>query len=161
MQSQKRLKRKTWFFLALMVLFNSAGDTLLSRGMKQVGAVRFSSPAILWHLLLRILSTASIWLGIASLLVFFVCYLLLLSWADFSFVMPATATVFVVVPLLGAVLLQEQVSATRWAGVLIICLGVALVSRTPASSTRAATHACSATPRAPLSPAGATASETR
>jgi drug/metabolite transporter (DMT)-like permease len=159
MQSQKRLKRKTWFFLVLMVLFNSAGDTLLSRGMKQVGAVGFSSPSLLWHTLLRILSTASIWLGIASLLVFFACYLLLLSWADFSFVMPATATVFVVVPLLGALLLHEHVSGTRWAGVVIICLGVALVSRTPASSTRAVANARS-TPPAPLS-AGATASETR
>jgi hypothetical protein len=135
MPSQKRLKRKTYFFLALMVLFNSAGDTLLSRGMKQVGSVTFGSPELMWHTLLRILSTGSIWLGIASLLSFFVCYMLLLTWADFSFVMPATAAVFVVVPLLGAFLLHEHVSATRWAGVVIICLGVALVSRTPATTT--------------------------
>src|SRR5579862_3032351 len=137
MQSQNRLKRKTYLFLALMVLFNSAGDTLLSRGMKQVGAVTFGPPQFLWHTLLRILGTGSIWLGIASLLSFFVCYLLLLSWADFSFVMPATAAVFVVVPLLGAFLLHEHVSPTRWLGVVIICLGVALVSRTPATTTPA------------------------
>ncbi len=118
-----------------MVLFNSAGDTLLSRGMKQVGSVKFGSPELMWQTLLRILSTGSIWLGIASLLSFFVCYMLLLTWADFSFVMPATAAVFVVVPLLGAFLLHEHVSPTRWAGVVIICLGVALVSRTPAATT--------------------------
>ena len=118
-----------------MVVFNSAGDTLLSRGMKQVGSVKFGAPGLMWHTLLRILSTGSIWLGIASLLSFFVCYMLLLSWADFSFVMPATAAVFVVVPLLGAFLLHEHVSETRWFGVVIICLGVALVSRTPATTT--------------------------
>ena len=137
MSQQKRLRRKTFLFLALMVLFNSAGDTLLSRGMKEVGEIRFGAPALLWHELLRILGTGSIWLGIASLLSFFVCYLLLLSWADFSFVMPATASVFVVVPLLGAFLLHEHVSVTRWIGVVIICIGVALVSRTPATTTGA------------------------
>jgi drug/metabolite transporter (DMT)-like permease len=137
MSHQKHLKKKTFLFLALMVLFNSAGDTLLSRGMKEVGEIRFGAPVLVWHELLRILGTGSIWLGIASLLSFFVCYLLLLSWADFSFVMPATASVFVVVPLLGAFLLHEHVSATRWVGVAIICIGVALVSRTPATTTAA------------------------
>lgn len=135
MSKETRLKQKTFLFLTLMVLFNSAGDTLLSRGMKQVGEIRFGAPVLMWRELLRILGTGSIWLGIGSLLSFFICYLLLLSWADFSFVMPATASVFVVVPLLGAFLLHEHVSATRWLGVVIICIGVALVSRTPASTT--------------------------
>jgi drug/metabolite transporter (DMT)-like permease len=151
MSHRKRLKQKTLLFLALMVLFNSAGDTLLSRGMKQVGEIRFGAPGLMWHELLRILGTGSIWLGIVSLLSFFVCYLLLLSWADFSFVMPATASVFVVVPLLGAFLLHEHVSVTRWIGVAIICVGVALVSRTPAATT---TQPSSAAPGVP-SPAGA------
>ena len=148
MSQQKRLKRKTFLFLALMVLFNSAGDTLLSRGMKEVGEIRFGAPALMSHELLRILGTGSIWLGIASLLSFFVCYLLLLSWADFSFVMPATASVFVVVPLLGAFLLHEHVSVTRWVGVVIICVGVALVSRTPATTTGAGSSASAELPSA-------------
>jgi drug/metabolite transporter (DMT)-like permease len=131
-----------------MVLFNSAGDTLLSLGMKQVGEIRFGAPVLMWHELLRILGTGSIWLGIAGLLSFFVCYLLLLSWADFSFVMPATASVFVVVPLLGAFLLHEHVSATRWVGVAIICIGVALVSRTPAATTGAYSSAPAEVPSA-------------
>lgn len=138
MSHQKRLKQKTFLFLALMVLFNSAGDTLLSRGMKQVGEIKFGAPALLWHELLQILGTGSIWLGIASLLSFFVCYLLLLSWADFSFVMPATASMFAIVPLMGAFLLHEHVTATSWIGVATICIGVALVSRTPATTTPAA-----------------------
>ena len=135
MALKSHARRKTFVFLALMVLFNSMGDTLLSRGMKKVGDVEYTSLAGLWHTLVAVLATPSIWFGIASLLSFFVCYMLLLSWADFSFVMPATAANFAVVPLLGSLMLREHVSHVRWAGVAIICLGVFLVSRTPVSTT--------------------------
>lgn len=135
MTSQKNTRRKTYVFLALMVLFNSVGDTMLSRGMKKVGEVHYTSLAGLGHTLVVVLRTPSIWIGIASLLSFFVCYMLLLSWADFSFVMPATAANFAIVPVFGAFLLHERVSFTRWIGVAIICLGVLLVSRTPVSTT--------------------------
>jgi drug/metabolite transporter (DMT)-like permease len=135
MTSQKNTRRKTYVFLALMVLFNSVGDTMLSRGMKKVGEVHYTSLAGLGHTLVAVLRTPSIWIGIGSLLSFFVCYMLLLSWADFSFVMPATAANFAVVPVFGAFLLHERVSFTRWIGVAIICLGVLLVSRTPVSTT--------------------------
>jgi len=135
MTSQKNTRRKTYVFLALMVLFNSIGDTMLSRGMKKVGEVHYTSLAGLGHTLVVVLRTPSIWIGIGSLLSFFVCYMLLLSWADFSFVMPATAANFAIVPVFGAFLLHERVSFTRWIGVAIICLGVLLVSRTPVSTT--------------------------
>jgi drug/metabolite transporter (DMT)-like permease len=135
MTSQKNTRRKTYVFLALMVLFNSVGDTMLSRGMKKVGEVHYTSLAGLGHTLVTVLRTPSIWIGIGSLLSFFVCYMLLLSWADFSFVMPATAANFAIVPVFGAFLLHERVSFTRWIGVAIICLGVLLVSRTPVSTT--------------------------
>ena len=135
MTSLKNTRRKTYVFLVLMVFFNSIGDTMLSRGMKKVGEVHYTSLAGLGHTLLAVLRTPSIWIGIASLLSFFVCYMLLLSWADFSFVMPATAANFAIVPVFGALLLHERVSFTRWIGVAIICLGVLLVSRTPVSTT--------------------------
>ena len=68
-------------------------------------------------------------------MLFFVGYMLVLSWADFSYVLPATATSYAIVPLLGYLLLGEMVSATRWAGVALICLGVMLVGSTPPSTT--------------------------
>lgn len=135
MPVKSHARRKTFVFLVLMVLFNSMGDTLLSRGMKKVGEVHYTSLAGLWHTLFVVLAAPSIWLGITSLLSFFVCYMLLLSWADFSFVMPATAANFAIVPLLGSLLLREHVSPMRWSGVAIICVGVFLVSRTPVSTT--------------------------
>ncbi len=129
------LRKKTHVLVALMVLFSSTGNILLSKGMKQIGSVSLASPASLAAAFLQTITSGTIWLGIGSLLLFFVAYLLVLSWADYSYVMPASATGYALVALLGATLLGEVVTSRRWAGVALICLGVALVARTPARTT--------------------------
>ncbi|HKO03388.1 MAG TPA: hypothetical protein VJW51_01505, partial [Candidatus Acidoferrales bacterium] len=60
-----------------------------------------------------------------------------LTWADFSFVLPASAAAYAVVPLLGHIFLREEVSPLRWAGVALITLGVGLVGNTPPRTTQA------------------------
>ena len=121
------LRRKTYVLLAARVLFNAFGDISLSRGMKNLGAVSFSSPSILWVTFLHVISNGMIWLGIGCMLAFFFCHLLLFSWADYSYVMPTTAANYVVVPLLGLLLLHETVGFTLWLGIAIISVGVILV----------------------------------
>jgi drug/metabolite transporter (DMT)-like permease len=102
--------------------------------MKQIGEIIDFSPAALASTFLKTFANGSIWLGILSLLVFFVSYLLLLSWADFSYVQPASAIGYALVAVLGYFVLGEFVSPIRWIGVLIICLGVALVGWTEPGS---------------------------
>jgi drug/metabolite transporter (DMT)-like permease len=119
-----------------MVLFSAVGNVLLSKGMKQVGEVADFSPLALASIFLKTFTNSSIWLGIFSLLLFFVSYLLLLSWADLSYVLPASAIGYAVVALLGYLLLGETVSPMRWVGVFFICGGVALVGGTAPSSTQ-------------------------
>ncbi len=135
MTPDRTLHAKTYVLLVLIVAFASVGNVLLSKGMKQIGAVNDWSAAALAGLLGRTLSNATIWLGIGSLLLFFVFYLLVLSWADYSYVLPASAAGYAVVPLLGYIVLGEAVTSARWAGVALICLGVALVGRTPPRTT--------------------------
>lgn len=137
MTAHKRLQRKTYVLLVLMVLFGSVGDVLLSKGMKQVGEVADWSFAGLSGVFLQVFTSPTIWLGISCLILFFVGYMLVLSWADFSYVLPATATSYAIVPLLGYLLLGEVVSSVRWTGVAFICLGVMLVGSTPPSTTGA------------------------
>ena len=81
------------------------------------------------------LAPAPIWLGITSLLLFFLAYLLVLSWADYSYVQPASATGYFFVALLGYLLLGEVIPRMRWVGVLVICVGVLLVGGTPPRTT--------------------------
>lgn len=121
--------------VALVVLLSAAGNVLLSVGMKHVGAVDLRSVSALAAAAAATFGSPMVWLGIGSLVLFFVCYLLLLSWADYSFVSPVTAIGYVIVPLLGWSLLGEQVSPLRWSGIALICVGVALVSGTPPRTT--------------------------
>ena len=129
---------KTYVLLVLMVFAGSIGDVLLSMGMKRIGEVNDWSPAALANVFLQVFTSPTIWLGIAALVFFFLCYLLVLSWADFSYVLPASAASYAFVPLLGYLILGEVVTPLRWAGVALICLGVALVGLTPHTTTQAA-----------------------
>lgn len=130
------LRAKTYILVTLIVCFGSVGNVLLSRGMKQIGEVRGWSAAELLRLVVTIFTSAWIWAGIVTLLAFLVCFMVVLSWADYSYVAPASAAVFAVVPFLGHLLFGEAVTTMRWAGVAVICLGVGLVGRTPPSTTR-------------------------
>lgn len=118
-----------------MVMASSLGNVLLSKGMKRVDTVGRWSSARLDALFLDVFANSTIWLGIGCLLLFFVFYLLLLTWADYSYVLPASAIGYALVALLGYLVLGEAVTPVRWAGLLLICFGVGLVGGTPASTT--------------------------
>lgn len=124
------MKRRTYFLIASMVVFSSLGNVLLSKGMKQIGDINDYSFPTLAAIFFKTFTNSTIWLGIFSLFVFFVSYLLALSWADFSYVQPASAIGYAVVAVLGYLMLGETVSSRRWIAVLFICAGVALVGRT-------------------------------
>jgi drug/metabolite transporter (DMT)-like permease len=130
MTNQSPFHLKTYLTIAVMIIAGPLGNVLLGRGMRQFGKFPMWPPSQLIHVGLRIFATGSIWLGIASLIAFFVAYMLALSWADYSFVQPASSLAYGVVALLGSWILGEQVSPLRWAGIAVICLGVLVVGRT-------------------------------
>jgi len=98
--------------------------------MKSVGSAVNWAPRDLLSILLRILSSPSIWLGIASLLTFFVAYMLVLTWADYSYVQPASSFSYAVVAVLSYFILGDHVSPLRWLGIAVICVGVFIVGHT-------------------------------
>jgi drug/metabolite transporter (DMT)-like permease len=130
-----RLHFKTIIMILLMVTFGPLGNTLLSKGMKRVGAVTVRSLPDLPHIFFQVFTSGVIWLGMGSLLLFFLSYMLVLSWADYSYVQPASSFAYGVVALWGHFLLHETVTPTRWLGVLIICAGVFVVGYTPPRTT--------------------------
>lgn len=137
----KPLHLKTFLMILVMIIANPLGNTLLGKGMKHVGAVPLWPLSTLLHAALSIFASISIWLGIASLITFFVSYMLVLSWADYTFVQPLSSLAYGVTALLGYWMLGEKVSPLRWTGIAVICLGVFVVSRTaPRTNTRAATE---------------------
>ncbi len=98
--------------------------------MKSIGSAQDWEPQQLFHILIRILTSGYIWLGISCLLAFFVAYMLVLTWADYSYVQPASAFSYAVVAMLGLLLLGEKVNLLRWAGIAVVCVGVFIVGHT-------------------------------
>ena len=126
---------KTYVLLFLLVLLGSVGNTILSKGMKDAGDLDISRLSAIEAGAVHVLTSGTIWLGIVLMLAFMVCHMLVLSWADYSFVMPFSAIAYALVPLLGYLFLHEQVSAARWTGIVLIFLGVLLINRTPPRTT--------------------------
>jgi drug/metabolite transporter (DMT)-like permease len=135
MKSSSCLHFKTYLLIFLMVIFGPLGNVLLGKGMKRIGTVSIGTIAGVVDLLSRVLTSGTIWLGIGSLITFFVAYMLVLSWADYSYVQPASSVAYGMVALLGHFMLREVVTPTRWVGVLIICIGVLVVGHTPPRTT--------------------------
>jgi uncharacterized membrane protein len=134
MNHEHRLRFKTLVMVLLMVVCANTGDLLLKRGMTQIGEVRIS-PAGLWQALLATIHNPTIWLAILFLLGFTLCYMTAVSWADYSYVMPAGAFGYALQTFLAIVVLHETVNAKRWFGVMAICIGVLLVGQTKPSTT--------------------------
>lgn len=130
MKPAPRLHLKTYLLLLVIVIFAPLGSVLLGKGMKGVGSAATWSVQGIQPVLFRILSNGYIWLGIASLLTFFVAYMLILSWADYSYVQPSTSLSYATVAILSHYVLGELISPLRWLGVLVICTGVFIVGRT-------------------------------
>lgn len=134
MAESRGQRGKTFILLALMVMFGSSGDVLLSRAMKQIGGLHSWDPDKVFTFFARAMASGTVWLAITLLMLFLVSYMLVLSWADFSYVSPASAIGYAVVALMGYFFLGEHVPTTRWIGVGLICLGVIVVGGTHPSS---------------------------
>ena len=134
MASEKRLRIKTLVMVLAMVVCANAGDLLLKRGMTEIGAVTITASGVS-HAFWMTVTSPTIWAGIIFLIGFMVSYMTVLSWADYSYVMPAGAFGYAILTLLAVVFLHESVSPKRWVGVALICVGVLLVGQTKPRTT--------------------------
>ncbi len=119
---------RKYLVLAGVTVFAAAGDSMLSHGMKQAGNIS------LHHLQGIILAVLNPWVavGIVLLLAFFASYMNALSWADLTYVLPATSLGYVLLALVARFALHEQVSPLRWIGIALISGGVGFVAGGPA-----------------------------
>ena len=123
---------KTRILTVIVVLTQVIGDYFLTYGMKQVGSMVGRGPFD------YILALANPWvaLGVSLLILWLFSHMVLLSWADLSYVLPVTSIGYVLVALTGHIFLHESVSAGRWCGVFLIVAGVIVVGRTSPSTVK-------------------------
>jgi uncharacterized membrane protein len=125
MTGSPALRLKTHIFTAIVVFSNVLGNFSLSWGLRRAGRLLVSPAAFVEALL-----NPWVAVGVSLLLIWLFSHMALLSWADLSYVLPVTSIGYVLAALAGRFFLHEQISVARWAGILLIVLGVALVGRT-------------------------------
>jgi drug/metabolite transporter (DMT)-like permease len=120
--------------LVIVTLLKPFSNLFLAWGMRQFSEVLALNPAVY----LRAMLEPFVALGIVMQILWLLTRMSLLSVADLSFVLPVTSAGYVLSTLLGRVFLHEPVSASRWAGAILISLGAALVVSTPEKTTEGA-----------------------
>ena len=113
----------------IFLLSSTGGEIAITYGMKETGEPERLRPRPLLIFLARALRNVWFWVGIPQLALSFYLLLLLLSWEPISLVIPASAlNPYVFGTLAAKYILGEQISPKRWAGVALVCAGVALVA---------------------------------
>lgn len=116
------------FVLAVLVLGSTGGEIAITHGMKATGEPARLRPMAVLQFLGRALRNGWFWAGVPLMAISFYSLLLLLSWEPISFVIPASALSYVVGTFGAKYILGEEISVARWAGVILVCAGVALVA---------------------------------
>lgn len=116
-----------WVLVAIIAVCNTVGDVLNTAGMKRQGEVEEFNPRSLRHMISGISRNPFVLGGVAALAVSFFALLSLLSIANVSFAVPATAISYVLETFLARHVLKEDVGRRRWAAATLVALGVALL----------------------------------
>jgi len=113
--------------LFLVVVSGTGGEICVTRAMKRVGEVTDFRPLAVARVIQRAMKVSWMWIGVAMMALAFFSLLAVLSIENVSFVVPVTALNYAAGALGGKFFLGERVTPRRWAGVLIVCIGVTLV----------------------------------
>jgi drug/metabolite transporter (DMT)-like permease len=114
-------------FFCFVVISGTGGELCVTRAMKQIGEVHDFRPHAIARVIFRAMRVTWMWMGIGMMALAFFSLLAMLSIENVSFVVPITALSYAAGALGGAFFLGERVTRRRWAGVLLVCIGVTLV----------------------------------
>src|SRR5258705_11331774 len=117
---------RTASILIFVVVTGTGGEICLTHAMKLLGEVHDFRPRAIAAFVMRALREGWLWLGVLLMTASFFSFLTMLSWFPVSFVIPATSLAYVAGAFGAKIFLGEQLNATRWAGILLICFGVAM-----------------------------------
>ncbi len=120
---------KTLICMILAVSAGTIGDILLAKGMKEMGDISAMNLRGILNVAIQALTTPKLILGTIMLAIFFFLWLAVLSWEDLTVALPMQALNYVLVAFLSQYFLGETVSAVRWAGTILVCIGVMLITK--------------------------------
>jgi drug/metabolite transporter (DMT)-like permease len=124
---------KTLLIMLLAITAGTIGDILLAKGMKEMGDVSAMNLRGILSAAYQALTTPKLMIGTAMLAIFFFLWLAVLSWEDLSVALPMQALNYVLVAFLSQYFLGETVSPLRWAGTILVCVGVMMITKSSGS----------------------------
>jgi transporter family protein len=119
---------KTALMITIIVFCTAASDVLIARGARQVKRLSVFKLSEIAVITPRILSNVSLLSGVLMAAASFFAFLIVLSWADLSLVLPATSLSYVIATVGSKIILRERINRLRWTGTFFVCAGVALIS---------------------------------
>ena len=120
---------KTASVMLIAVIAGTIGDILLARGMKELGDISAMNLKGILNVALQALTSPKLVLGTAMLAVFFFLWLAVLSWEDLSVALPMQALNYILVAFLSQYFLHEVVTPLRWAGTVLVAIGVIMITK--------------------------------
>jgi drug/metabolite transporter (DMT)-like permease len=120
---------KTVIIMLMAVTAGTVGDILLAKGMKEMGDISAMNLRGILDAAFKALTTPKLIMGTAMLAVFFFLWLAVLSWEDLSVALPMQALNYVLVAFLSQYFLHETVTPLRWAGTILVCVGVMMITK--------------------------------
>ena len=120
---------KTAIVMLIAVVAGTIGDILLARGMKELGDISAMNLKGILNVALQALTSPKLVLGTAMLAVFFFLWLAVLSWEDLSVALPMQALNYILVAFLSQYFLHEVVTPLRWAGTVLVAIGVIMITK--------------------------------
>ena len=120
---------KTVVVMLIAVSAGTVGDLLLTKGMKELGDLSAMNLRGILSAAYQALSNPKLVLGTAMLAIFFFLWLAVLSWEDLTVALPMQALNYVLVAFLSQYFLGEVVTPMRWAGTVLVCVGVILITK--------------------------------
>ena len=120
---------KTASVMLIAVIAGTIGDILLARGMKELGDISAMNLKGILNVALQALTSPKLMLGTAMLAIFFFLWLAVLSWEDLSVALPMQALNYILVAFLSQYFLHEVVTPLRWAGTVLVAVGVIMITK--------------------------------
>lgn len=117
-----------WFLIGIIVFATTLGEVLQALGMKRHGEIRDFRPGALGRVFSLLARNGYIVASVVCMAASFFAFMSLVSIADLSFAVPATAVSYVLETVLAKYVLKERVGWSRWAGAGLVACGVALLA---------------------------------
>jgi drug/metabolite transporter (DMT)-like permease len=118
-----------WTLVAVIVAATTVGDVLKAKGMKEHGEIHEFGLGAFGRMLTVLLRNKLIIASVACMAVSFFAFMALVSIAELSFAVPATAITYVLETILARYILKEHISWVRWTGAYLVACGVALLAQ--------------------------------